>query len=158
MSASVLRQSQVQAPALAEARALQAVERHQLWDAEAGLSVQQEEDVSRKTYIVRRASETPEERSTCGYRKRLITGEDFEGANVTFLSVYEAERHYHRRSTEIYYVLKGAGSLELNGDSVDLEPGTLVMIPPGTRHHAEGELEVLIVGVPPFDPADTVTD
>ena len=114
--------------------------------------------MSHQSYVVRKVSQTPAERSICGYRKRLITGEDFEGANVTLLSVHEAERHYHNKSTEMYYVLKGQGVLELNGDRVDLEPGTLVMIPPGTKHRAEGQVETLIVGIPPFDPEDSFSD
>ena len=114
--------------------------------------------MDKKGYLVRKVGQTPEERSTCGFRKRLITKEDFEGANFTFLSVYEAERHYHRKTTEFYYVLKGKGVLELDGDQVELEPGTLVMIRPGTRHRAEGQVETLIVGIPPFDPADTFFD
>ncbi len=31
----------------------------------------------------------PEKRSACGFRQRLITKEHFQGANLTFLSVYE---------------------------------------------------------------------
>ena len=114
--------------------------------------------MAEKGYLVRKVDEIPEERSTRGFRKRLITKEHFEEANLTFLSVYEAERHYHKKTTEFYYVLKGKGILELDGDRVELEPGTLVMIRPGTRHRAEGQVETLIVGVPPFDPADTFFD
>lgn len=111
-----------------------------------------------KGYIVRRLEEVPKERSICGFRQRLITKEDFEGANFTFLSVYEAERHYHKKTTEFYYVLEGEGILELDGEKVELKPGTLVMIRPGTRHRAEGDVKVLIVGIPPFDPADSFHD
>ena len=111
-----------------------------------------------KGYLVRKVEEVPKERSTCGFRQRLITKEDFEGANFTFLSVYEAKRHYHKKTTEFYYVLNGRGILELDSDRIDLEPGTLVMICPGTRHRAEGQVEALIVGIPPFDPADMFVD
>lgn len=114
--------------------------------------------MSKQAYLVRKVDEIPRERSTCGFRKRLIAKEHFEGANFTFLNVYEAERHYHKKTTEFYYVLKGKGTLELNGDTVDLEPGVLVMINPGTRHRAEGQVETLIVGIPPFDPEDTFFD
>lgn len=114
--------------------------------------------MAEKGYLVRKVDETPKERSTCGFRKRLITREDFDRVNFTFLSVYEAERHYHKKTTEFYYVLKGKGVLEFDDDRVELEPGTLVMIRPGTRHRAEGQVEALIVGSPPFDPADTFFD
>ena len=111
-----------------------------------------------KGYVVRRVDEIPKERSVCGFRKRLITKEDFEGGSFTFLSVYEAKRHYHKKTTEFYYVLRGTGILELDDDRVELEPGILVMIHPGTRHRAEGQVETLVIGVPPFDPADTFFD
>lgn len=114
--------------------------------------------MAEKGYLVRKVDEVSKERSTCGFRKRLITKEHFEGANFTFLSVYKADRHYHKKTTEFYYVLKGRGVLELDNDRVELEPGTLVMICPGTRHRAEGQVEVLIVGIPPFDPEDTFFD
>ncbi|MFQ6094009.1 MAG: cupin domain-containing protein [bacterium] len=109
-------------------------------------------------YVVRKVSAVKRERSTCGFRKRLITKDDFAGANFTFLKVFEAEEHYHKKTTEFYYVLNGAGWLELNGKRVEVDPGTLVMIRPRTRHRAEGQVEVLIVGIPPFDPADTFFD
>lgn len=48
--------------------------------------------MAEKGYLVRKTAETPKERSTCGFRQRLITKEHFERANLTFLSVYEAER------------------------------------------------------------------
>ncbi|MCD6333990.1 MAG: cupin domain-containing protein [Candidatus Latescibacteria bacterium] len=114
--------------------------------------------MAEKGFLVRKTGEIPKERSTCGFRQRLITKEHFEGANLTFLSVYEAEQHYHKKTTEFYYVLKGEGTLVLDGDRVALDPGTLVMIRPGTRHRAEGQVETLIVGIPPFDPADTFFD
>ena len=105
-------------------------------------------------YVVRKLSDVSKERSSCGFRQRLITSADFEGANITFLSVYEAGRHYHKKTTEFYYVLKGSGHLELDGEKVEMEPGTLVMINPGTKHRAVGELEALIIGVPPFTEDD----
>ena len=119
-----------------------------------------DEKESKKTsrYVVKRLSDIPIERSTCGYRQRMITKEDFDQACFTFLSVSEAERHYHAKTTEFYYVLSGKGSLELDGDRVDLEPGTLVMIPPGIRHKADGNVEALIVGLPSLDPADLLKD
>ena len=70
----------------------------------------------------------------------------------------EAERHYHVKTTEFYYVLSGKGILELDGDRVELVPGTLVMIPPEVRHKAVGKLEALIIGLPSLDPADFLKD
>ena len=109
-------------------------------------------------YILRRITEVPKERSTCGYRQRMITNADCDKACFTFLSVHEAGRHHHNKTTEFYYVLKGKGILELDEDRVEVEPGTVIMIPPGIRHKAVGEIEALIVGIPSLDPADFFLD
>ena len=109
-------------------------------------------------YLVRRMSGIPKEKSPCGYRQRMITKDDCDKACITFLSVNEAGRHHHDKTTEFYYVLKGRGILELDEDRVDVEPGTVVMIPPGIRHKAVGEIEALIVGIPSLDPADFFLD
>lgn len=108
-----------------------------------------------KHYIVKKIGDISEEKSICGFRKRLITEKDFKEASFTFLSVYEATKHYHKKSTEFYYVLKGKGILELDKEEIKLEPGTLVMINPGTKHRAIGKVEALIIGIPPFNPTDT---
>jgi mannose-6-phosphate isomerase-like protein (cupin superfamily) len=56
--------------------------------------------------------------------------------------------------TEIYVVLEGNGHLELDGEKVPLRPFTAVMIKPGCRHRAVGELRILNIAIPAFDPAD----
>jgi mannose-6-phosphate isomerase-like protein (cupin superfamily) len=88
----------------------------------------------------------------------MITKDDCDTACFTFLSVHEAGRHHHDKTTEFYYVLKGKGILELDEERVEVEPGTVVMIPPGIRHKAVGEIEALIVGMPSLDPADFFMD
>jgi mannose-6-phosphate isomerase-like protein (cupin superfamily) len=70
-------------------------------------------------YLVRRVSEVPKERSTCGYRQRMITKDDCDKACFTFLNSHAAGRHHHNKTTEFYYVLKGNGALELDGDRVE---------------------------------------
>jgi mannose-6-phosphate isomerase-like protein (cupin superfamily) len=42
-------------------------------------------------------------------------------------------RHYHAYH-EYYLVLEGRGSLEVEGETVPLEPNSLVMVEPGERH------------------------
>ena len=41
--------------------------------------------------------------------------------------------------TEIYHVLEGEGTLELDDDRLDLKPGITVMIKPGCIHRAVGK-------------------
>ena len=44
------------------------------------------------------------------------------------------ERHYHRESEEIYFVLEGGGTMELDGERRQVGPGDAVLIPPGAWH------------------------
>jgi len=94
------------------------------------------------------------ERSLCGYRQRMVKGEDGVPASLTYLSVSEAECHYHKQTTEYYYVLEGEGTIKLDDRVVELRPHTLVCIPPGVKHVAAGDLKVLVIGIPPFNPDD----
>jgi len=62
--------------------------------------------------------------------------------------------HYHKKLTEIYYVLDGQGQMELDGELFDLTPGAVVLIKPGCRHRAVGNLRVIVTVVPAHDPDD----
>lgn len=66
----------------------------------------------------------------------------------------DARMHYHKRLTEIYYILEGEGQMELDGECHGVGPGDAILIKPGCRHRAVGKLQALIVPVPAFDPAD----
>jgi len=69
------------------------------------------------------------------------------------------ERHYHRASEEIYFVLKGQGEMELDGETRFLRPGDAVLIPPGAWHTLENngtsELRILCGCAPPYSHDDT---
>jgi len=108
----------------------------------------------RKGYLVRRLWEVEEDRSACGFRKRLITGQDSDKNSFSVVKFSDAQKHYHKRTTEFYYCLDGEGVLELGDDKVALTPGTLVMIEPGVAHRAIGNCTGLVVGSPPFTPED----
>lgn len=70
----------------------------------------------------------------------------------------DSRTHYHRKMTEIYVVLEGEGYLEADGERIPLRPLTTVMIRPGCRHRAVGNLKILNIPMPPFDPADEFED
>jgi quercetin dioxygenase-like cupin family protein len=99
--------------------------------------------------LVRHEGEAPRERSTCGWRDRLISREDSDvAAWVHAVDIDGAKEHYHQRSTELYYVLDGEGSVVLNGKEYSVTKGSLVHIPPGIVHGAKGRMRVLVVGIP----------
>jgi mannose-6-phosphate isomerase-like protein (cupin superfamily) len=113
---------------------------------------------AKRAAIFRSVSDTPEERGVCGYRRRLITDEETDAANVTFLRIDDSKMHYHKQMTEFYYVLRGGGTITLDGETSPITEGDLVMIPPGVRHTSDGEMEVLIIGVPPQETQDVHFD
>src|SRR6187401_3004421 len=55
------------------------------------------------------------------------------------------QRHYHKLAEEFYFILEGAGSLEIDGDVRDVHAGDCALIPPGAWHtiRATDELRFL---------------
>lgn len=99
--------------------------------------------------LVRHEGEAPRERSTCGWRDRLISREDTGVAAWAHAVDIDGSRpHYHRRATELYYVLEGEGSVVLDGVPQPVRKGSIVHIPPGVVHGAQGRMRVLVVGIP----------
>lgn len=98
-------------------------------------------------------------RCPCGFARRAFAGEPGRVASVHLVDIQsDAQRHHHRRTTEIYVVLEGEGEIELDGIRYPVRPLSAVYISPGVRHRAIGCLKVLNIPVPSFDPADEFID
>ncbi len=108
--------------------------------------------------IIRSLSDTEEERGVCGFRRKLVTGEDTPVAYVSHLVIDNSREHYHKIMTEYYYVLKGAGEIFLDGVAHAIKAGDIVVIPPLVRHTSKGDLEVLIFGAPALEAEDIYFD
>jgi len=92
---------------------------------------------------------------------------DLSNAPVRHQSLAEAtvpagtrtERHFHRRSEEFYYILEGAGTMELDGTERLVGPGDAILIPPGAWHRIEAgpgaDLRFLCCCAPPYAHEDT---
>ncbi len=101
--------------------------------------------------LIRHEGHTPRERSACGWRDRLISREDVAltpAAWAHAVDIDGAKLHFHKRATELYYVLEGGGTIMLDGVAHEVSKGTLVHIPPGVVHGARGRMRVLVVGIP----------
>ncbi len=101
--------------------------------------------------LIRHVGDVPREKSACGYRDRLISREDVSSMPAAWAHAVDidgAEPHYHKRSTELYYVLDGEGAVTLDGVEHAVRKGSLVHIPPGVVHSASGRVRVLVVGIP----------
>ena len=106
-------------------------------------------------YMVRKADQVEGVQCSCATSRRAITGQDNDVASVHVTDISrDSQVHWHKNLTEIYYVLEGEGILELNGDVIPASPGTTALIQPGTRHRARGDLRIVVVVIPRFDPAD----
>lgn len=69
------------------------------------------------------------------------------------------ERHYHRESEELYFLLEGTGSMEVDGERAHVSTGDAVLIPPGAWHQIaaseRGPLRFLCCCAPPYRDDDT---
>jgi mannose-6-phosphate isomerase-like protein (cupin superfamily) len=101
--------------------------------------------------LVRHEGDSPKERSTCGWRHLLISRQDRDAGVAAWAHAVDidgARAHYHKRSTELYYVLEGEGTVTLDGVEHAVRQGSIVHIPPGVVHSAQGRVRVLVVGIP----------
>ncbi len=93
----------------------------------------------------------------CGIARRAFADrEEFPGTvHLTHIS-RDASEHYHQDHTEVYVILEcnDGATIELDGCPHPVRPQTAILIPPGVRHRACGEMTVLILCTPNFDPAD----
>ena len=91
----------------------------------------------------------------CGSTKRAFSDDPDQVATLHVVEITKDSRtHYHKMLTELYYVLEGEGQIELDGNLVNVKPGNAIMIKPGCRHRALGDLKILNVPIPAFDAED----
>ena len=91
----------------------------------------------------------------CGMTRRAFTDDSDKIASLHVVDIsVDARTHYHKKLTEIYYILEGTGQMELDGEMFDVGPGSTILIKPGCRHRAIGKMKILNVPVPAFDPND----
>ena len=112
-------------------------------------------------YEIADFAEIPDTPCPCGTARRAFSNvEDFPATvHVTEISV-DAQKHYHKTLTETYFFLECGddAKMELDDEIIPVHPGMSIMIRPGTRHRALGEMKVLIMVLPKFDPADEWVD
>jgi mannose-6-phosphate isomerase-like protein (cupin superfamily) len=111
-----------------------------------------------KGYIVKRLADAPTVPCPCGTSTRPLTRDDSPVCNLHVTHITDSVRHYHRLCTEVYLVLEGRGKMDLGGDVVDVEPGTVVYINPGTPHRLWGDVRTVVFGVPALQPEDEYFD
>jgi len=106
-------------------------------------------------FLIEQLDELDSKACPCGFAKRAFCDEPGAVASLHMVEINQDSRvHYHKRMTEIYLVIEGEGFLELDGELVPVRPFTTVYIKPGCRHRAVGQLRIINIPVPAFDPQD----
>lgn len=96
--------------------------------------------------IVRRPGEELERvPCPCGVSRRIFMARDKATMGLHETSISGAKPHYHSKMTELYFVIKGKGQIELDGKVYDVSVGTGVLIPPGVVHRGIGKFTVAVV-------------
>ncbi len=112
-----------------------------------------------KNYLIEKMDSIDAVACPCGESKRAFAIPENGLATFHIVSISKNSRkHYHKKMTEIYYVLEGEGELELDDEVLKIGVGTCVMIKPGCRHRAKGELKLINVAIPAFDESDEYFD
>jgi len=78
-------------------------------------------------------------------------------AEATLPAGASTQRHHHRMSEEIYFLLEGTAFMEIDGEFREVGPGDAILIPPGARHQitARSDVRFLCCCAPPYEHADT---
>jgi mannose-6-phosphate isomerase-like protein (cupin superfamily) len=101
------------------------------------------------------------------YRVMLVTEETTDAKELNMImSVTPPNQparrgsHYHRKRESIFFVLQGKGKAIIEGKEYDIEPNTVIYIPPGERHTfrnlGDTEMKTLECFTYPPIPADRV--
>ena len=108
-----------------------------------------------RALIIRHEDDSLKEQSACGHRYRLLSkGDQGIAAWAHAVDIDGAKPHYHKKTTELYYVLEGEGTVTLDGKKQEVKKGTIIHIPPGVVHGADGKMRVLVIGIPDIDDSD----
>jgi quercetin dioxygenase-like cupin family protein len=106
-------------------------------------------------YILAHFDDIEAVRCPCGSAKRAFALPENSTATVHVVDIRrDSQVHYHKEHTEICVVLEGEGYLEFDGDRIPVRPFSTALIKPLCRHRAIGNLRIVNICIPPFDPAD----
>ena len=92
----------------------------------------------------------------CGEIQEVRGGENLD---IAFIKVgREVTPHFHKKTEEIYVILKGEGMMRLGEEKQEVAKDDIIIIPQNTVHALEKTsdepLELLALTSPRFDPED----
>lgn len=68
----------------------------------------------------------------------IIPGEYINQGGLGFKSPGDRSHpgtHVHEDEAEVFIILQGRGTIEIDGESQPIETGDVLIVPPGTDHH-----------------------
>ena len=85
-----------------------------------------------------------------------VYGENIPSADVVHVSVEKGhfQEFYNDKSTFMYYIVNGQGTFYLNDEAFEAKGTDLVVIPPNTRIHYFGKMEMVLTVSPAFKEED----
>jgi len=89
--------------------------------------------------------------AVAGARNQSLAEAELQAGQAT-------QRHYHANTEEIYVVVEGRGEMEVDGERSPVQPGDVVLIPPGAWHQLralDGPIRILCCCAPPYSDDDT---
>ena len=106
-------------------------------------------------YLIEQLDRVPPVACPCGQSRRAFAIPENTTATLHLVEIsIDARTHYHKKLTEIYLILEGEGFMELDGERVAVKPMSAILIKPGCRHRAVGQMKIVNIPVPAFDPED----
>ncbi|MEG1911381.1 MAG: cupin domain-containing protein [Cloacibacillus sp.] len=92
--------------------------------------------------------------------KMELPFDSYSLAHAVVMAHDSTRPHRLIKSTEVYFILSGGGTIYVNGEAAELKKGRAVVIPPGAVQYVENDrdekLEFLCVVSPPWSAEDEV--
>ena len=108
-----------------------------------------------KRFSITQLDELDPVKCPCGYTRRAFVTPENDVASLHLVEItHDSRTHYHKKMTEIYLILEGEGIMELDGEKIPVQPLSTILIQPGCRHRAVGNLKVSVIAIPTFDESD----
>ncbi len=108
-----------------------------------------------QAYVIAKLKEINEVDCPCGKSKRAFVDQPDKVVSLHRVEIKrDSEKHYHKKTTEVYYILEGSGEMELDDEVIVLEPDMSILIRPGCRHRASGDMKIINFCLPAFDASD----
>jgi len=106
-------------------------------------------------YQIRHLNEMDTVKCPCGFTRRAFAVPENPLATLHMVDITEdSQSHYHRKLSEIYLIISGTGFMDINGQRIPVKPLDTLFIERGCRHRAVGDLRIVNIPIPSFDPED----